>query len=220
MITAHHVTTRRTARYYLLGEPGAGVRDIWIVCHGYGQLAGHFVRRFQPIAAANRVIVAPEALSRFYLGDHTRPAGPDTVVGASWMTREDRDADIADYVGYLDTVCETVTRAAPAAAVHLLGFSQGTATVSRWAAAGQVAARRIVLWGGAPAHDIDLASAAPRLAHTELLLVVGRTDPYITTKVRAAEEARLRQAGVPFRMVEYDGGHEIHEPTLVALGGG
>jgi predicted esterase len=219
VITAHHVTVQRTARYFLIGEPGPATRDVWVVCHGYAQLAANFIRRFQSLAAPHRVIAAPEGLSRFYVGDHTRPAGPDTVVGASWMTKEDRDAEVADYLAYLDTVCDTVTRgvAAPVA-LHLLGFSQGTATVSRWAARGRVRPHRVVLWGGLSAPDADWAGAADRLEGAELVLVAGRADPYLTPKVRASEETRLRQAGVRFRVVEYDGGHEIHEPTLVTLG--
>ena len=34
-----HLTVPRTARYWTLGEPGPGLRQVWIACHGYGQLA-------------------------------------------------------------------------------------------------------------------------------------------------------------------------------------
>ena len=63
----HHLTVPRTARYYTLGEPGPAVRQVWIVCHGYGQLAGRFVRHFEPIEDASRLIVAPEGGRGFYI---------------------------------------------------------------------------------------------------------------------------------------------------------
>ncbi|MDE3054320.1 MAG: phospholipase, partial [Gemmatimonadota bacterium] len=84
----HHLRVRRTARFHSLGEFGPGVREIWIACHGYGQLAGRFLRHFRAAAHPERLIVAPEALSRFYL-DNALPHGPDARVGATWMTRED-----------------------------------------------------------------------------------------------------------------------------------
>jgi hypothetical protein len=60
----HHFSTPRTARYFTLGSPERST-DLWIVCHGYGQLASRFLERFRPIEAEQRGIVAPEGLSRF-----------------------------------------------------------------------------------------------------------------------------------------------------------
>ena len=64
---AHHLRVERTARYYTVGAEGEEPRAIWFVLHGYGQLAGSFVRFFADIATAGTVVVAPEALNRFYL---------------------------------------------------------------------------------------------------------------------------------------------------------
>src|SRR5881296_4496989 len=133
----HHITTSRTARYYTLGQLGPSTREIWFVCHGYGQLAGRFVRHFEPLAGKTRFMVAPEALSRFYLEDTAVPAS-QRKVGATWMTREDRLREIDDYVRYLDALHAEVFARVERGAVtlHLLGFSQGTATACRWAARG------------------------------------------------------------------------------------
>ena len=79
---------------------------MWVVCHGYRQLARRFIREFQGIAGAERRIVAPEGLSRFYLDEEGGPHGPEARVGATWMTREDRIAEIDDYVAYLDALAE------------------------------------------------------------------------------------------------------------------
>ncbi|MSR06521.1 MAG: phospholipase [Gemmatimonadetes bacterium] len=222
MIEQHHLSVSRTARYYTIGKLGEGIRDVWFVCHGYAQLAGAFARRFETLAAPRRLVVAPEALSRFYLGDHVRPAGPDAKIGASWMTREDRDIDIRDYVDYLDTLYDHVFRRArrEGARVHVLGFSQGTATVSRWVVQGRARVDRLVLWGGPFAPEADFTASHDRLARIELVLVIGSEDHYVTPKVRAAEEQRLHDAGLSFRVVEYAGGHEIDPGALGALAGG
>ena len=142
----HHLAVAKTARYYSLGEPGPATRQLWFVCHGYGQLAGRFLRHFEPLDDGSRVIIAPEGLSRFYLSES--PA--ERRVGASWMTREDRLVEIEDYVRYLDAVHDHVRggmRSEPVS-VHAIGFSQGAATVSRWAALGKTHVDRLVLWGG------------------------------------------------------------------------
>ena len=67
MPTEHHIKVQRSARYYMVGEPNANTRDVWFVCHGYNQLASDFIREFDTIAEDSRVIVAPEALNRYYL---------------------------------------------------------------------------------------------------------------------------------------------------------
>jgi len=131
-VVEHHITVPRTARYHALGD-AATASEIWIVLHGYGHLARYFLRKFEGLEEG-RLIVAPEGLSRFYLDDgHTR-------VGATWMTREDRELEIADQLTYLDQLTEHL-RAGSRADIRLnvLGFSQGVATACRWAAIGRTA---------------------------------------------------------------------------------
>ena len=106
------LAVRRTARVAVLGPEGPGVRELWYVLHGYGQLAAPFLEEFRAIDDGTRLIVAPEALSRFYEGDAKSRLHKDARVGASWMTREDREAEIADYLGYLDSRPRLHARAA------------------------------------------------------------------------------------------------------------
>ena len=67
----HHLPVTRTARFYTLGPPSGAPKQLWIACHGYGQLAARFISHFAVIDDGSRVIAAPEALSRFYLGGET-----------------------------------------------------------------------------------------------------------------------------------------------------
>ena len=107
----HRLSVQRSARYFTLGGDGDGhVRSVWYVLHGYRQLADRFIERFRELASPARRIVAPEALNHFYLEDRAThgPHGPSAPVGATWMTRHDREVEIADYVAYLDRLDETI----------------------------------------------------------------------------------------------------------------
>src|SRR5919197_968500 len=202
----HFLNTIRTARYVTLGD-SATATEFWFVCHGYGQLAARFLERFRAIEGERRYIVAPEALSRFYLTE----SPTERRVGATWMTREDRLHEIDDYVHYLDTLYNAV--AAVRAHVTALGFSQGTATVSRWSALGTSRIDRLILWGGEVPPDLDLQ----RLRMPRVELVHGRGDQFFTPTIVAANEARLREHHISYEMISFEGGHEIHEPTLLRM---
>ena len=208
----HELTVRRTARYYTLGEPGPSLREIWMVCHGYGQLAGRFARHFERVVSAERVVVLPEALSRFYLDKAARE-----VVGASWMTREHRQAEMTDYVAYLDAVYEAVAGPARGVRITAFGFSQGASTVSRWAAFGRHPVSRLILWGGELPPDLDLQAAGPRFAALEAVMVRGTEDNVISPKVVAGIVKRFGEQQVKHQLIEFDGGHEIEETTLARL---
>ncbi len=213
----HRITTRRSARYYTLGLVGSSTREVWFVCHGYGQLAGRFLEKLRVLDDGHRLLVAPEGLSRFYLTES--PA--ERRVGACWMTREDRLAEIDDYVQYLDAVYAAVFADLDrtGVTVHAMGYSQGAATVSRWAGMGTARVDRVVLWGGELPPDLDLSKepAAGRLRASRLTFVYGRSDEFITPKVVETTKQRLREHGIPYREVPFDGGHEMDAAVLTDL---
>ncbi len=215
MIHEQHLRVGRTARYAVVGD-AADAPEMWVVCHGYRQLARYFARPFEAIAGPARSVVAPEGLSRFYVDDDGGPHGPEARVGATWMTREDRAAEIADYVDYLDALVAYLT-SDTTLRVTAFGFSQGAATASRWAAYGRTEIDRLILWGGLPAHDLDLAAAGPRLAHVDVVIARGAADPHLSADaVRRALES-LHGAGLPAREWTYDGGHRVEPGPLRAL---
>ena len=219
MTTENFVIVPRTARYFAIGEAGPGIKEVWFALHGYGQLGASFARHCEPLADPQRLVIVPEALSRFYLGDHVRPAGPDTRIGASWMTREDREHEIKDYIHYLDLVYARVFDAIrrESVSVHVLGFSQGTATATRWVTRGRAQADRLIIWGAPMPNDLEPELDAARLRKMSVVLVAGQQDEYITPKVLKVEAARLTQMAVPFRVVEFKGGHAIDPATLQKL---
>ena len=227
MIREHHIAVRRTARFFTLGTASADVRELWVVCHGYGQLAAPFLSSFERIAAPSRLLVAPEALARFYLD---RPsAGSDTPprVGATWMTREDRDSEIADHVAYLDDLHDSVREqlatdsetGSDDVRLHVLGFSQGVATAGRWMAYGRTRADALILWAGSFPGDVNLASLAARLEGSAVTLVVGARDELASWANADAQLQRFEEAGISARLLTFEGGHRLDDATLVSLTG-
>lgn len=209
----HHITVPRSARYHLLGDPSKA-SAVWIVLHGYGQLARYFLRHFEGLQE-QRLIAAPEGLSRYYTdAGHTR-------VGAAWMTREDREQEIVDHVNYLDLLAaELQRRAGRELPVHVLGFSQGVATGARWAARGRTRAAGLVLWGGQLPPDLDADTMRARWQGMGISLVHGRADDVVPVLALEAAALRIREAGLTCAIIRYDGGHGLDRLVLGRLLGG
>lgn len=215
---AHHFVTARTARCFTLGDIGPATRDVWIVCHGYGQLAAEFLAEFTSVAADDRVIVAPEALSRFYPGDPTGRQGRDARVGASWMTREDRLSEIGDYVTYLDGLAEEMMAGAPETVrFRALGFSQGASTVCRWIAQGRRKPHELIVWAGEMTFDLDDAALGDRLRGVTVRLVGGLRDRLVPAAFLDRQHDRLRRAGVEVEVHRFDGSHRLDRQVLSDL---
>lgn len=206
------LTVARTARYCTLGDP-ASAREVWVVLHGYGQLAEYFIRPFDGLDGGTQFIVAPEALSRFYTD------GMDGRVGASWMTRAAREEEIHDYVAYLDALYRHLRDEWPeSATVRVLGFSQGTATACRWATLGDAGIDQLILWAGGVPPDLDLDAHRERLNRLDLTLVIGTDDEYITDTRVVEEEARLDAHDIAYRTIRFGGPHRIEPEVLARIG--
>ncbi len=210
----HHLTTTRTARYFTAGAEGTDIRRLWLLLHGHAMLAERFLELMAPLAGPGTLLVAPEALSRFYLG--TRLNGQhDPQIGATWMTREDRDAEVADAIDYLDGLMRVVRPPRyPPVPVGVLGFSQGVAVACRWVARGTTRPAALVLWGAPPPGDVEPATLAEGLAGAPVRLVAGSTDPILPEAISNAARERLTGAGIAVTLEQFAGGHVLHSATL------
>jgi predicted esterase len=219
MVHEHHLTVARTARYYTIGEPGPDVRDLWIACHGYGQLAADFIARMQVLEAPGRLVVAPEGLSRFYHERARSGSHATSPVGASWMTREDRAAEIADQVAYLDALTELLVPRThgPPVPLTVLGFSQGVATACRWLAHSRFRAHRLICWGGSIPEDVLKGDHRGGFRQTPLLLVAGSRDEFATADRVADAVAAVREAGLRATHISFEGGHRLDDATLTRI---
>lgn len=194
----HSLEVKRSAQLYTLGELNAQTQYVWVVLHGYAQHPRYWIRHFESLTQhPQSAVVAPEGLSKFYV------SGQSGRVGASWMTSDHRQQEIADYTAYLAEVRTWIRAQAPHARLVLLGFSQGGATAARVAAAAPAHWQALVLW--CAIFPPDMPSTLPPALPG--YLVYGQNDPYLQ-----AEHLQLLQqndAWPHFERIPFAGGHEI-----------
>lgn len=209
------LTFQFKARYFSSGAVTPTTKHIWFVLHGYGQLAEYFIRKFDVIQNKETTIIAPEGLSRFYLQDvTTRNQTGDTKVGATWMTKENRLTDIENYLNYLTEIYRKEVPINFNGKVTLLGFSQGAATVSRWAADSRIRFDRLVLWAGIFPTDMDFNKVRNLLQHKEVLEIYGTNDPFLND-TRLKEMTQLNQRlGLNPTVISFEGQHELNADVL------
>lgn len=205
-------------RYIQSAEVTNSTRDVWFVLHGYGQLSTFFSKKFAVVADRGAVIVVPEGLHRFYLEDvEHRASGLPSRVGASWMTREERLTDIANYLNYLHAIYRQVVPAGFLGCVTILGFSQGAATAARWAVSNEIRFNRLILWAGIFPDDLDFDAAHGVLANKQTVMVRGTADPFITPERLAQSQKILDQLKIQPTELLFEGGHEINSAVLQKL---
>ena len=206
----HALSFTYNARYFSLGETGKN-KVAWLVCHGYGQLGTYFIRHFQPLADLGHYVVAVEGLSRFYLEGHSGR------VGASWMTREDRLRDIQNYLTYLDAVAAQAGLS-EVKTLNLLGFSQGVATICRWAMHTELPYQKLVLWAGVFPPDVSPELKSNRLSEVNLYQVWGKSDPFLDEeKLRQQTQYLQSLSSASFSSLSFEGKHTLDSPTLLSI---
>ena len=216
-IRTESIEVRRTALVASLGpDTAASVRELWYVLHGQSMRAVSFLDDCRALDDGTRLVVAPEALSRYYAGEVA--ASRTAPVVASWMTREQREDEIRDYVRYLDDLHAVVVGrfGGSPPPVAVLGFSQGGAAALRWVANGNVKPAHLIIWASSIAPEIDYAANAavrtPRFTY-----VCGTKDIYITPKVLDQQLGMLRIANLPHQVESFDGGHRLDDATLTRV---
>ncbi|MFZ6665814.1 alpha/beta hydrolase [Peijinzhouia sedimentorum] len=197
------------ARYFQSNEPSEHIKNVYFVCHGHGMLAYYFLKKFEGLFDSETIVVAPEGLSRYYLD------GFSGRVGATWMTKEERLTDIHNYVTYLDTVYQEVINHCPNARITLLGFSQGSATASRWLMHGKNHFDRLILWAGIFPPDLPFELSEQKLKDTEITFVYGQNDPYLSEQKMNELRDITSKLGVQTKEMVFDGAHEIDSETLL-----
>lgn len=207
------------ARYFTAGTLSASTRQIWVVLHGYGQLAQYFLRKFEPLAAQDIFLIAPEGLSRYYLSELTNSGRADNKVGASWMTRENRQMDIDNYVRYLDAIYVKELGATSTIPVTLFGFSQGCATLCRWAVDGNPIFDRMILWAGLFPPDIDFEKGNRILSTKKTYMVIGDQDPFLIPERMQEFDQLAGKLHIIPEKIRFTGKHELNLEVLQRFAG-
>lgn len=206
----HHIEVRKTARVFTLGTLDDQTENIWLVLHGYGMLPEYFLKKFNDLDLQKNYIIAPEGLSRFYQN------GLTGRIGASWMTSEDRENEIKDYVNYLESIYQSMIQ------VHLsnkkficFGFSQGVATLFRWANQFLPPIDQLIAWAGSIPKEVVEQYA---LQSIPLKIYYGNEDPLIPVEQVKILMNQFKQQNIPFQALEYKGGHAVDSQIIATIG--
>lgn len=203
----HEFISTKTFRYLTIGNPKKASK-LLIVLHGYGQLVEYFVRKFDGLDE-DVFIVAPEGMHRFYL------KGSSGRVGASWMTKEAREADIRDNIHWLNELNELIQKEQSFEKTILLGFSQGGATAARWYENSTIPFDHLIMWASVFPPDLQMNVPTTNDHLGKNLFVLGDGDIYFDLEAQTKILDFYKSIG--FSSMQYKGNHDIDLDTLKVL---
>lgn len=196
----HTIEARTHGRY--LVEPRDEPAPLLVGFHGHAENAEIMLENLRAISKGGEwVLASVQALHRFYTkrGD----------VVATWMTKQDRELEIANNTAYVWSVIERVRREYPVRRpLVFAGFSQGVAMAYRAAAAGECDGL-IILAGDVPPDVAPHASSLP-----PILLGRGKADDWYTEEKAAADLEALHKAGADVTPHVFDAGH-VWDPSFI-----
>lgn len=207
---AHYkIRAEKTGHYFTHGTLTGETRFVWVCLHGYGQLGKYFIQRFEFLDPNIHYVIAPEGLNRFYFeGVNERPV-------ASWMTREDRLDEIADFILFLEALRHKISwDKHPDIKVIYLGFSQGVTTLLRWLHDIGPRADFLLMWAGGVPDDLLFAHRQEYFKQIQSHFFVGDKDPYFTPGLVMDKKHLMDDIGIALNLHEYPGTHKIDEVTL------
>ena len=208
----HHTQFQLKAPYYTLNELTEETKRIWLVCHGYGQLSRFFLRKFSVLDAADNYLIFPQGLSKFYLPGHQR-------VGATWMTKEDRLTEIDNQYAYLDQVLrDELGEDLSAYEFNFFGFSQGVATILRYAVYKKIPVKKLLLWAGGMPLELRKEDFGFLTEDSHVHILLGDQDQYYTSEAYQQQLNKAREMmGNDVQFTIFNGGHEIESDVLMQL---
>jgi predicted esterase len=208
MIQSDSIRVERSFRY-AVREAGKKTETLVFLLHGYGQLAAYFIRKVEAILPENVTFVAPEGMHRFYLN------GTSGRVGASWMTKEARELDIAENTEILDRLFEVLHNKYTPDKIMVIGFSQGGATAARWLASGKSGIDSFVSWASVFPPDVAIPENASVNNVAKRHFVLGFDDPFFDAQSTDAVLETYRNLG--FEIIRFTGGHDLDAAIVQQL---
>ena len=207
----HRVTYTSSNTYATLNTIQESTHTVWIVFHGIGYLSRYFLKYFSVLPPEEHFIIAPQAPSKYYLNNEYKH------VGSSWLTRERTLEELQNVLNYLDAVLkeESVPERCK---INILGFSQGASIALRWLCHSQYRCDRIILYAGGIPNEISPEDVAFFIESTEIYIVFGKQDAFLTVERMAQEEKKIQSLfGDKAQRVSFDGGHEIRPEVIMRI---
>jgi predicted esterase len=205
------VTYLATNTYLSLNNLTASTKNIWMAFHGIGYLSRYFTGHFKILDPVENYILAPQAPSKYYLN------GQYKHVGASWLTRENTEAEIANVLRYVNEVYNTEA-AASSCNLLVFGFSQGVSVATRWVARSKISCRQLILYAGGIPRELQSADFEYLPDTTRVTMVVGDKDEYLDRNKQTLERDRAESLfGARLRFKSFHGGHEMKDNVIKGL---
>lgn len=197
-----HIDISIQASYHTLNELTERTERVWVVFHGYGQLATYFIKKFEGLDPEKNFIIAPQGLSKYYL------EGVYGRVGASWMTKEDRLTEIKNQYRYIDSVLSAYDISTKK--LVYFGFSQGTATMGRYAAHAKIPFDQMIIWAGTFPPDTDPKDWKYLTGNEGIHYFTSKEDIYFKDEMIEQQNTVVETAlGRNPELHWYDGGHKV-----------
>jgi predicted esterase len=205
----HFIGTPKTAIVVNVGNASTA-KNYWLVLHGYGQLAENFQSHFQNFDSQKNYFVIPNALNHFYL-----KSGKGDV-GASWMTKYEREKDILDNNAYLNKVFHQFIKPYlnNEQRFYVLGFSQGAATLIRWLAMEDIKVDKIILWGSVFPPDMENERYIHYLKNFQWMYFIGSQDEFISNEEKEKQKHFFESHQFSIQWIEYEGKHNFNADVL------
>lgn len=212
MINEAEINIEKAAIYYLLGEPNKEIEEVWFVFHGYGQLAREFIKNFNILHNPKRLIVAPEALNKFYI------KGFYGKIGATWMTKYNRENEIKDYINFIDKLYFKILDLLNAnIKIKFLGFSQGAHTAARFLSFKKTKIDELILWSSSFPRDCNYPQNQKYWQSISKKIFIGTKDKLISNTKYREEKEFIKSQMLNVDFIKFEGGHEIIESELLKL---
>ena len=210
MFNKHNISFEFSSSYITCNKLTDNTENIWIVFHGYGQLSKYFIRRFDVLDGDKNYIIAPQGLSKFYVDEDYKN------VGASWLTKEDRESDLLNQQKYLIKLMDELKLKIDFSKIkiNLFGFSQGVSALTRLLINYNMKVNNIIIWAGwVPDEFFNINKDV--LKDTNLFFVVGNKDKYYNNPIIKGYLKKIKN--ILNKEIDYfvfNGGHIVDRKVL------
>ena len=202
---------QKTARIITIGELSKKTQFIWIALHGYGQLSTYMAGKLEFLDTQDHFIICPEGLNKFYWHKNNEPV-------ACWMTKDNRYAEISNFVNYLDEIYHTYcTHVSRNVKIVLLGFSQGCASLWRWIHASSPKFDYLINWAGWIPEDISYLHLKPYFLNKQILYVYGEHDEFINEESVISLQNLIHENDLKIQFRKYEGKHSLSTTFLQTI---
>ncbi|MEX0288809.1 MAG: alpha/beta hydrolase [Flavobacteriaceae bacterium] len=197
--------------YSCLNKLTDKTKNVWVVFHGIGYLSRYFLKYFNELNKEQNFIISPQAPSKYYLNSEYKH------VGASWLTKEDRDTSMENLLNYLDEIM--VQESVPKnCRLIILGFSQGVSVAMRWVAKRKVQCHLLVLYAGGIPDELNKADFAHLEGSSSVKILIGDADEYLNEQRLKTERRKIEAIfNNKAELVIFEGTHEVKKELINGL---